>query len=166
MSVRDTDWSSAGGAHTACNKFPEYMAKNNYQLTNDVKTGPYQFAFNTEMSMFEWMNAHQPLGLQFNHHMGGYRQGRPSWMDANFYPVNDRLVESFDSSDDSVLLVDVGGSLGHDIEEFRYADMQISISHLTIHIDRNFPMLPAASFCRTFPSSSTLSKSCLLRSSA
>jgi hypothetical protein len=109
----------AGGAHTACNMFPEYMAKNNYQLTNNVKKGPYQFAFNTEMSMFEWMNAHQPLGLQFNHHMGGYRQGRPSWMDANFYPVNDRLVDGFDSSDDSVLLVDVGGSLGHDIEEFR-----------------------------------------------
>jgi hypothetical protein len=166
MSTRDTDWSSAGGAFPSCNKFPEYMAKNNYQLTDNVKTGPYQFAFNTEMSMFEWMNAHQPLGLQFNHHMGGYRQGRPSWMDAKFYPVNDRLVEGFDNSDDSVLLVDVGGSLGHDIEEFRYADMQMSISHLTTKIDRSFPTLLVASFCRTFLSSSTLSMSCLLRSSA
>jgi hypothetical protein len=100
------------------------MAKTNYQLTNDVKTGPYQYAFNTEMSMFEYMNANQPLGLQFNHHMGGYRQGRPSWMDANFYPVNERLVGGLDTSDDAVLLVDIGGSLGHDIEEFRYVDHQ------------------------------------------
>ena len=47
------------------------MANNRYQLTNDVKAGPYQYAFNTDVSMFEYMNAHQPLGLQFNHHRGG-----------------------------------------------------------------------------------------------
>lgn len=70
--------------------------------------------------MFEYMIAHPPLGQQFNHHMSGYRQGRPSWMDRDFYPVKERLVKGMDASKDAVMLVDVGGGHGHDIEEFRY----------------------------------------------
>ncbi|KAJ9661615.1 hypothetical protein H2201_006471 [Coniosporium apollinis] len=37
--------------------------------------------------------------------MGGYRLGQPSWIDPDFYPVQDLLVK--------------GGNLGHDLEEFR-----------------------------------------------
>ena len=70
--------------------------------------------------MFEYLNKHSPLGEQFDHHMSGYRQGRPSWMDHGFYPVQKNLVEGLDTSDDAVLLVDVGGGHGHDIQEFRY----------------------------------------------
>ncbi|EUC34431.1 hypothetical protein COCCADRAFT_35891 [Bipolaris zeicola 26-R-13] len=109
----------AGGAHPSCSKFPEYLKGSNYELTSDIESGPYQFAFNTKMSMFEYMIAHPPLGQQFNHHMSGYRQGRPSWMDRDFYPVKERLVKGMDASKDAVMLVDVGGGHGHDIEEFR-----------------------------------------------
>jgi hypothetical protein len=105
----------------SCSKFPEYMEKTNYASPKDIAAGPYQYAFDTKMNMFEYMNAHQPLGQQFNHHMGGYRQGRPSWMDSNFYPVEKRLIEGLDSSPDAALLVDIGGSLGHDLQEFGYA---------------------------------------------
>lgn len=38
-------------------------------------------------------------------------------MDAGFYPVQDHLVKGFDR--DAPLLVDVGGSTGHDLAEFR-----------------------------------------------
>lgn len=51
--------------------------------------------------------------------MGGYRQGRPSWMDPDFYPVRERLLEGLDGAEDAVLLVDIGGGLGHDLAEFR-----------------------------------------------
>ncbi|KAF2875904.1 S-adenosyl-L-methionine-dependent methyltransferase [Massariosphaeria phaeospora] len=108
----------AGGAHESCSKFPEYMAKNNYATPTDVAAGPYQYAFNTTMNMFEYMQTHQPLGTQFNHHMGGYSQGRPSWMDAGFYPIEERLIGAVGGSDDTATLVDVGGSLGHDIAKF------------------------------------------------
>ena len=94
------------------------MAKTNYATPADVQAGPYQYAFNTKMNMFEYMQAHQPLGKQFNHHMGGYRQGRPSWMDPDFYPVEDRLIKDMENSSDAALIVDVGGSLGHDLQEF------------------------------------------------
>lgn len=47
--------------------------------------------------------------------MGGYHQGRPSWMDPGFYPVKESLIEGFDSN--SAMIVDIGGSIGHDLEE-------------------------------------------------
>jgi len=68
--------------------------------------------------MFAYMQAHPPMGPQFNHHMGGYRQGRPAWMDADFFPVQDRLVKGARSDAEAVLIVDVGGSIGHDLAEF------------------------------------------------
>lgn len=39
-------------------------------------------------------------------------------MDANFFPVQEKLFNSFEQSDDAALLVDIGGSFGHDIGEF------------------------------------------------
>lgn len=34
------------------------------------------------------------------------------------YPVQERLLDGFDNSDGSALLVDLSGGLGHDIESF------------------------------------------------
>lgn len=51
--------------------------------------------------------------------MGGYRQGRPSWMDDGFYPVKERLLDGADTASDAALIVDIGGSIGHDLDEFR-----------------------------------------------
>jgi hypothetical protein len=71
------------------------------------------------MNFFEHLQSKPPHGELFNYHMGGYRQGRPSWMDPGFYPVQERLVEGFDSSNsEAALLVDIGGSIGHDLDEF------------------------------------------------
>ena len=80
--------------------------------------GPYQYAYDTELNFFEYLQAHPPYGEQFNYHMGGYRQGRPAWMDAGFYPVKENLIDGFEDSQDSALLVDIGGSIGHDLQEF------------------------------------------------
>ncbi|KAL1793217.1 hypothetical protein ACET3X_008199 [Alternaria dauci] len=109
----------AGGALQSVYKFPEYLEKHNYELTTDIKNGPYQYAFGTDVDMFRYFEAHPPLGQQFNNHMGGYRQDRPSWMDSNFYPVQERLIDDMDTSKDAALLVDIGGGYGHDIQEFK-----------------------------------------------
>ncbi|CAI9635098.1 unnamed protein product [Alternaria burnsii] len=108
-----------GGAHQSCSKFSQYLEKNSYELTTDITNGPYQYAFGTELDMFRYLDTHPPLGQQFNNHMGGYRQGRPSWMDSNFYPVQEQLIHGMDTSKDAILLVDIGGGYGHDIQEFR-----------------------------------------------
>ncbi|UPX12161.1 uncharacterized protein EKO05_0002727 [Ascochyta rabiei] len=118
-SIGDAYPALAGGAHISCSKLAEYMQMTNYESPSDGREGPYQYAFNTKLNMFEYMQAHPPLGEQFNYHMSGYRQGRPSWMDQNFYPVEEQLISGMETSDDAVLLVDVGGGIGHDLEEFR-----------------------------------------------
>lgn len=52
--------------------------------------------------------------------MAGYHLGRPSWSDEGFYPVKERLLEGFDlGNNDAVLLVDLGGGIGHYTEQFR-----------------------------------------------
>ena len=52
--------------------------------------------------------------------MSGYRQGKRSWMDEGFYPLEGRLgLDAEDGDKDVVLLVDVGGGLGHDLEELK-----------------------------------------------
>lgn len=51
--------------------------------------------------------------------MSGYRQGKRSWMDEDFYPVSERLAGNSTPDKDTVLLVDVGGGLGHDLAELK-----------------------------------------------
>ena len=109
----------AGGANSSHLKFNAYAAATAYREPNSASDGPYQYAYNTPLNMFAYMQAHPPMGPQFNHHMGGYRQGRPSWMDEGFFPVRERLVKEARTDDaEAVFIVDIGGSIGHDLAEF------------------------------------------------
>ncbi len=47
--------------------------------------------------------------------MSGYRAGKPSWVDPGFYPVEERLGNGMKERREEVLLVDVGGGLGQDL---------------------------------------------------
>ncbi|KAH9908508.1 S-adenosyl-L-methionine-dependent methyltransferase [Xylariomycetidae sp. FL2044] len=108
---------STGLLHSV-NKFSDFLQKRGYKAPNDMTDGSLQYAYDTKLNMFEHLQAHPPLGVQFNYHMGGYHQGRASWMDEGFFPVQERLISGADKSDDAAFLVDIGGSTGHDIEEF------------------------------------------------
>lgn len=92
--------------------------KSNRKNPNNIADDPFQYAHNTQDPFFVWL-AERPEHFQhFNNYMSGYREGKRSWMDPGFYPVNERL-ENGSKKDikDSVFLVDVGGGLGHDLEE-------------------------------------------------
>lgn len=75
------------------------------------------YANNMDKDMFSWQKS---LGYDphFNHHMSGYRQGRPPWCGPDFFPVHEKLVDGFSADPDAVMLVDIGGSLGHDLAQF------------------------------------------------
>ncbi|KXH66206.1 O-methyltransferase [Colletotrichum salicis] len=46
-------------------------------------------------------------------------EGRRLWMDPDFYPVADRLVNGAETiSPDTAFIVDIGGGIGHDLDEF------------------------------------------------
>lgn len=50
--------------------------------------------------------------------MGGYRQGRPPWM-TEIFPVQERLIKGADTNPEAPFLVDIGGSVGHDLVQFQ-----------------------------------------------
>lgn len=99
-------------------KFNTYAAKTGYLEPTSADEGPYQDAYDTKLNFFAFLQANPPFGPQFNHHMGGYRQGRPSWMDEAFFPVQERLIAGAKHEADAVFMVDIGGSIGHDLAEF------------------------------------------------
>ncbi|OBR14526.1 Sterigmatocystin 8-o-methyltransferase [Colletotrichum higginsianum IMI 349063] len=114
-------------------KFHEYSRKRGFKNPNDARDTALMYAYNTEMDMFAWQQhlgcecdgsaeAAKTLtiidGTHFNHHMSGYRQGRVPWSAPSFYPVNERLIAGADQSPEAPFLVDIGGSIGHDIVEF------------------------------------------------
>ncbi|TQN69426.1 O-methyltransferase [Colletotrichum shisoi] len=87
-------------------KFHEYSRKRGYKNPNDARDTALMCAYKTEMDTFAWQQ-HLGYGTHFNHHMSGYRQGRVPWSAPSFYP-----------SPEAPFLVDIGGSIGHDIVEF------------------------------------------------
>jgi len=52
--------------------------------------------------------------------MATWMLDRPHWSDDDlgFYPVKQRLIEGATGDDNSVFLVDIGGSKGHDLTKF------------------------------------------------
>ena len=99
---------------------PTYLKSINYTLPTSLFDGPFQAAHKTQLPFFAWLDQNPPYLEKFNSYMAAYRAGKPSWVDPGFYPVSDQLVSGFepDVSGD-VLLVDVGGGLGHDLRELK-----------------------------------------------
>lgn len=98
---------------------PEFFKKTGYKNPHNIADGPFQYGHNTNVPFWVYLSEHPPLLECFNNYMAGYRQGKTSWVD--FYPVVDRLGKDLmaDAQSNTVLLVDVGGGMGHDLKEFR-----------------------------------------------
>ncbi|KAJ5500268.1 hypothetical protein LT330_002256 [Penicillium expansum] len=95
---------------------PAHLKENGYVNPTNGKDCAFQRGYKTDLHFFEYMKANPKVAGQFNNHMAFYRQGRPSWMDVGFYDVPSLIANV---GPDDVLLVDLGGGLGHDISEFR-----------------------------------------------
>lgn len=88
------------------------------QTRKSPDTDPVIFkeAFGREYTMFSYLAANPSLYHDFSKWMGMMsRLSQTNWYD--IYPVRERLL--VDACGDSPLLVDVGGSHGHDIAKFR-----------------------------------------------
>lgn len=75
------------------------------------------YACNMDKDMFSWQQS-LGYGPHFNDHMSGYRQGRPPWCGPNFFPVQERLIKGANKDAESAFVVDIGGSVGHDMVQF------------------------------------------------
>ena len=96
---------------------PSFLAKTQYQNPIDPKNCAFQEALHTPDSLFEWFPKNPEPANNFNLWMSGQRDGRPYWLD--FFPFEDHVVRGFKGGDGAVLLIDVGGGRGHEVEAIR-----------------------------------------------
>ncbi|KAK8084817.1 hydroxyindole O-methyltransferase [Apiospora hydei] len=97
-------------------KLPEYLKNTNFQNPENALDGPFQYA-NDNKPAFSWLVKRPDLFEAFHLYIHSLRQHRPSWTD--MYPVQARLVEGLKPNDDASAFVDVGGSMGQILQDFR-----------------------------------------------
>lgn len=80
--------------------------------------GPYQYAHQTPDDFWTMISKRPEMGVAFGNHMAGRKIGRLTWLNHDFYPVEENLAKGISGEEDAVLLVDVGGGTGKNIQEF------------------------------------------------
>jgi hypothetical protein len=108
---------------------PEYLAKTGYSNPTDPADGIFQYTKNSTGDLFDYYKANPKESKTFNNIMGGVMAHQTSWLD--IYP-HQSLVDS--ASSESIILVDVGGNVGHDLDRFRIAHPEVA--HRIILQDR------------------------------
>lgn len=93
---------------------PNYLARNNYKVPQDVKTGPFADAWGGK-NTWELYKAEPWRGDIFNSFMTRWREYTRMFTD--IYPAAN-LYEQIDQTQDAVLLVDIGGGSGHVLKDF------------------------------------------------
>ncbi|KAL4740462.1 S-adenosyl-L-methionine-dependent methyltransferase [Aspergillus similis] len=98
--------------HTAMQvsaKLFEYFENRGYRSPEDAYDGPFQFAYGTSEHYFDWLKKNPESQHAFNVTMTATEQdGADYWFDV--YPVRETLSSP---DPDRVLLVDIGGGVGH-----------------------------------------------------
>ena len=80
--------------------------------------GVFQYAENTQLSMFPWLVQYPAKLTSFLTMLGGWRIGRAQWFE--IFPTEELLFEGAKiEADESTLLVDVAGGHGYEIQAFK-----------------------------------------------
>lgn len=103
--------------HAGWMTFPKFLKDTNYKNPTDANEMPFNKQFKGE-AYFDWLGKQPELLHSFHLFMTTQRVGHPQWLD--FYPIEQELVPGFDTNNpDAVFLVDVGGSVGHEIQALK-----------------------------------------------
>ena len=98
-------------------KAPEYFKIHGYKDPSQISQTPFQYAFDTTESYFQWMQKRPEIADNFNALMRGVRAGRPDWVD--WFPVQSEILEKARADADAALMVDLGGGQGRDLATFK-----------------------------------------------
>ncbi|MCJ1311254.1 hypothetical protein MMC25_004925 [Agyrium rufum] len=96
-------------------KMPEFIAQTGFKNPTGP-TSPFQYALNTDLPVWPWLNQNPALLNHFNSFMMGQRMHRTDWFE--FCPVEDLLFNSFKGGDNP-LLIDIAGGRGHCLEALK-----------------------------------------------
>lgn len=97
-------------------QLPSSLAKRNYRCPT-ASQGPLQDAYDTKLAGWEYIldPKFSDLLENCNTFMKGRREGSISWLD--FYPFAENVLADAAADPEAVLVVDVGGGLGHGLVE-------------------------------------------------
>jgi len=96
---------------------PKYLIKTSYQNPAYSEHLPFNLAFGPK-PFFPWVQEHPEVLGSLLQWMAVQREGHTEWLD--FYPFEGQIVAGFSAEDpDAVLVVDVGGNMGHEIQAIR-----------------------------------------------
>lgn len=99
--------------HNAVRAIPDWLAKNDYKPPSDIQHCPFQLGIEPEHTWWSWLEADADMGERFNLVMQAMAS---EWKCAlDLYPVQEKLIDGFKGG---VLMIDLGGGVGHDLENF------------------------------------------------
>ena len=112
---------------------PQFFRKHGYASPDDYEAGPFQFGHETDLESYAyWLTKPQVIN-NFDTFMNGGKLGnqrrwtgksvdylvRYALTSAEWFPTNRVIVDGYRDGPTGVMLVDVAGGRGHDIEAFR-----------------------------------------------
>lgn len=98
-------------------KLSEFLKRKGYQNPNSLTNNPYTYAHNTKgLNMFEFLANHPVRFKNFNNAMKA--KGIQSLLSYNMYPFKEELSK-VETTNETVLLVDVGGGEGQAVAAIR-----------------------------------------------
>ena len=100
-------------------RIPEYLQQTGYQNPEDNTNGPFQFAYGLkDQHFFEWLSKPEHARGRDAMHtfFEGDRGSRPSWI--NWFPIEDKFFQDVPLGKEDIVIVDVAGGRGHDLDAF------------------------------------------------
>jgi len=97
---------------------PEYFKANGYKCPDEPTAGPLQYAFDTNLESYSYWQTQPAFFQNFNTFMSGKLTGNKtgqSW--DNWYPVKERIIDSFDQTKGDAMFVDIAGGRGHEVAQ-------------------------------------------------
>lgn len=91
------------------------LDSNGFIAPTEEKETPFFFANNA--TQFEWLKENPQQRMFFDNYMGFRRKEALRWFEV--FPVTDQFSAGLRSDPHAVLIVDVGGSHGHDLLRFK-----------------------------------------------
>jgi hypothetical protein len=94
----------------------KYLEETGWKNPSEPRDGFLQYANFTKLHLFDYLASQPSLFADFNLFMGATNGTMDYWW--NWYDIQGRLLDGYNDKKSDVLLVDVGGGKGHDLQVF------------------------------------------------
>ncbi|PMD42041.1 S-adenosyl-L-methionine-dependent methyltransferase [Hyaloscypha variabilis F] len=93
-----------------------YFRERGYKSPVDPVDGPMQWTLNTKLAYFEYVQQDPELFKAFTQLMTRWRGLSKHWTE--WYPVQANILDGASTNAEEIIMVDMGGDRGHDLEIF------------------------------------------------